>query len=54
MGFGAGWARSVKVGDQEFRVTVVRGKPVIIPYKPRGQNRGWHWYGSVYRAADRH
>lgn len=45
----AGWSRQVKVGDQEYSCSVRRGKSVRIPYKPRGQNKGWHWYGSVYR-----
>lgn len=43
-----GWARNVRVGDVEYQVSVRRGKSVRIPYKPRGQNRGWHWHGSVY------
>ena len=45
----SGWSRTVKVGDQEYSVSVRRGKSVRIPYKPRGKNRGWHWYGAVYR-----
>lgn len=45
----AGWARTVRVGDQEYGCSVRRGKSVRIMYKPRGQNRGWHWHGSVYR-----
>jgi hypothetical protein len=44
-----GWARSVRVGEQEFACSVRRGKMVRIPYKPRGQNKGYHWHGSVYR-----
>lgn len=44
-----GWSRCVKVGDQEYSVSVRRGKMVKIPYKPRGQNKGYHWYGAVYK-----
>jgi hypothetical protein len=47
-GFG-GWSRNVRIGDQEFTCSVRRGRPVRIPYKPRGQNRGWKWNGAVYR-----
>lgn len=47
--FGGGWYRTVKVGEQEYSVAVKRGKMVRIPYKPRGQNHGYHWYGSVYK-----
>jgi len=47
--FGGGWYRTVKVGDQEYSVAVKRGKMVRIPYKPRGKNYGYHWYGSVYK-----
>lgn len=45
----AGWSRTVRVGGQDYTVSVRRGRPVRIPYKPRGQNRGWQWSGSVYR-----
>lgn len=45
----SGWSRTVRVGTQEYQVSVRRGKSVRIPYKPRGKNRGWHWHGSVYR-----
>ena len=44
-----GWSRTVKIGDQEYSCSVRRGKSVRIPYKPRGQNRGWHWHGAVFR-----
>jgi len=44
-----GWSRTVKVGEQEYSVSMKRGKSVRIPYKPRGENKGYHWYGSVYR-----
>jgi hypothetical protein len=45
----SGWSRNVMVGDQEYAVSVRRGKSVRIPYKPRGKNRGFHWHGSVYK-----
>ena len=41
-----GWSRTVKVGDQEYAVSVRRGKSVRIMYR---KERGWHWNGSVYR-----
>lgn len=43
-----GWYRNCRVNGVDYQVSVKRGKSVRIPYKPRGQNRGWHWYGSVY------
>lgn len=43
-----GWSRNCCVNGVEYCVSVRRGKYVRIPYKPRGQNRGWHWNGSVY------
>jgi hypothetical protein len=45
----SGWYRRVKVGDQEYVVSVKRDKAVRIAFKPRGQNRGWKWWGAVYR-----
>lgn len=42
-----GWSRTVKVGDQEYAVSVRRGKSVRIAF--RGNKRGWQWFGSVYR-----
>jgi len=44
-----GWSRNVRVGDQEYACSVRRGKSVRIPYKPRGQNRGWQWHGTMCR-----
>lgn len=49
-----GWSRTLKVGDQEYCVCVTRGRSVRIPYKPRGQNRGWKWNASVYRIGTNH
>lgn len=43
-----GWARNCRVDGVEYQVSVRRGKSVRIPYKPRGQNKGWHWHGTVY------
>jgi len=47
-----GWAREVVIGDQKYACRVKRGESVRIPYKPRGKNRGWIWYGSVYRMSE--
>jgi hypothetical protein len=51
--FGA-WSRNVRVGEQEYALSVSRGKSVRIPYKPRGKNRGWQWHGSVYQIGANH
>lgn len=48
----SGWSRRVRIGEKEYSCSVRRGKAVRIPYKPRGQNRGWKWVGSVYRLGD--
>lgn len=42
-----GWSRKVTVDGVEYRVGVEQGKAVRIPYKRRGQNRGYRWYGFV-------
>lgn len=47
----AGWSRCVKVGDQEYSVSVRRGKSVRVPYHKK---RGFHWYGAVYRIGTNH
>ena len=47
--FGGGWSRRVRVGDAEYSVIMRRGKSVRIPFKRRGQNRGWQWHGEVYQ-----
>lgn len=44
-----GWARTVTVGGVEYQCSVRHWKPVRIAYKPRGQNRGWKWWGTVYK-----
>lgn len=43
-----GWSRNCRVNGVNYQVSVTRGKSVRIPYKPRGQNRGWRWHGTVY------
>lgn len=43
-----GWYRNCRVNGVDYAVSVRRGKSVRIAYKPRGQNRGWQWHGSVY------
>lgn len=49
-----GWTRTCKVGEQEFYCSVTKGKSVRIPFKPRGQNRGWQWHGEVCRITSNH
>lgn len=43
-----GWSRNCRVDGVEYQCSVKRGRPVRIPYKPRGKNRGWKWNGTVY------
>ena len=39
------WQRYVTLEDGRiFNVAIQRGKGVRIPYKPRGQNRGFEWW----------
>lgn len=46
--FNDGWTRKVTFGDgRVFFVGVDRGKAVRIAFKPRGQNRGYWWWGFV-------
>lgn len=45
----SGWSRTCRYCGFDYHVSVQRGKSVRIAFKPRGQNRGWHWHGSVYR-----
>jgi len=48
------WYRTVTFDDgRVFVVGVERGKPVRIPFKPRGQNRGFQWWGVVRDATGR-
>ena len=45
---GGGWSRRVSFSDGSvYVVGVERGKMARIMYKPRGQNRGFHWWGFV-------
>lgn len=39
---------TVTVDGVQHRVSNERGKRVRIAFKPRGQNIGWHWHGSVF------
>ena len=55
LGITGDWTRDVEIdrehpGVEILRLQIVhrRGKQVRIPYKPRGQNVGFHWYGEVY------
>jgi hypothetical protein len=42
------WSRICQLDGNTYHVSVRRGRSVRIAFKPRGQNRGWHWHGSVY------
>lgn len=44
-----GWSRNCRVAGADYCCSVKRGKSVRIAFKPRGQNRGWHWHGAVYQ-----
>lgn len=46
--FGMSWSRSVEIEGVIYRCFVKRGKRVRIPFKPRGENIGFKWYGCVY------
>ena len=39
---------TVLVDGAQYRLTHEKGKHVRIAYKPRGENVGFHWFGSVY------
>jgi hypothetical protein len=43
-----GWSRRCRVAGVEYQVSIERGKAIRIPYKPRGENKGFHWHGTVY------
>lgn len=45
-----GWCRNAVVDGVTYCVGVERGKPVRIAFKPRGQNKGWTYYGFVRNA----
>ena len=48
----SGWARTATLSDgRVFHVNVRKGKTVRIPYKPRGENIGFHWWAEVYEPA---
>lgn len=43
-----GWSRKATLDDgRVFWISVTRGKRVRIPFKPRGQNIGFHWHAHV-------
>jgi hypothetical protein len=46
--FGEKWTRDIGYDGVTYQCSVRRGKRVRIPYKPRGQNIGYHWFGTVY------
>lgn len=43
-----GWKRKVSVAGVVYYVGIEQGRRVRIAYKPRGENWGHLWYGSVY------
>jgi len=45
--WGNRYAEAVLPDGRRFHVSVEKDKPVRIPYKPRGFNRGWTYVGSV-------
>jgi hypothetical protein len=45
--FGNRYASVTMEDGRKFFVGVEKDKPVRIPFKPRGQNRGWRYYGFV-------
>lgn len=55
LGLDGEWVRDAEIdreapGVELLRLQIVlrRGRQVRIPYKPRGQNVGFHWWGDVY------
>lgn len=50
-GSGNRYASVTFADGRRFFVGIERDRMVRIPYKPRGQNRGWTWYGWVGDAA---
>jgi hypothetical protein len=46
-GISSRW-RTVRIGERAYQVGVERGNvPIRIPYRRRGGNVGWHWWGTV-------
>jgi hypothetical protein len=41
------WFATVEVAGKKYTVWHQRGRAVRIAYKPRGENRGYRWHGSV-------
>jgi len=51
-GFGPkGWWRDVEIDGTLYIVGITRGERVRIPYRPRGKNIGYKWYGVVREKA---
>jgi len=46
--FGGGWSRNVEVDGVRYQCAISQGKRVRIAFKPRGENIGYQWHGSVY------
>ena len=42
------WSRDVEIGGRRYTCSVTRGQRVVIPYKRRGENIGFHWNGRIY------
>lgn len=38
---------TVQVEGVRFYIARDRGRRIRIPYKPRGQNIGWQWWGTI-------
>jgi hypothetical protein len=49
--FGNRYASVTFPDGRKFHVGIEKDKRVRIPYKPRGQNYGWTYYGFVRDAA---
>ena len=48
---GGGWYATVEVNGKRYFCGIERGKVVRIAFKPRGQNKGFHWTGFVRSAS---
>lgn len=49
----SGRYRNVLIGEARYFLGVERGRPVRIPYKPCGENRGHKWNGFVRNSEGR-
>lgn len=43
------WTQEAEVDGKRYQVAIRRGQRVRIAFKPRGQNWGYRWAGSVWR-----